>query len=322
MLVTVTGVAQAAEPGDGGAASGPAFHLEGRPAIDDVFGDASDYRRAIDRFLDLSQQLSVMRDDFSRAAQAVLAELSQRAADGAKKKGCPSEVATPYARASHLGNEYLRVGRELTRHFEQIREFDRLGESIGLTPDYRWKVRKVLVAYQTLLTDYREMKLAFHDQLHDELRYAGCDLTSLMQKGGAVVAPASIEEWPQPGTPGSPGTPLPKAVDVKAETPPSSLPPEKMPGPAPIGLPKRPADSRSGILFYVDNSRCARSSVVYLDGKRIGEVAASTRVGFQTTPGPHDLCVLEDQRKQCGTPGTVRRAYLHDSWTISLRCEQ
>ena len=28
------------------------FRLEGRPAIDDVFGDASDYRRTIDRFLD------------------------------------------------------------------------------------------------------------------------------------------------------------------------------------------------------------------------------------------------------------------------------
>jgi len=309
--------AHAEQAGDGGAASGPTFRLEGRPAIDDVFGDAGDYRRAIDRFLELAQQLAAMRDDFSRATQAVLAELRQ--SENAKKRVCPAaEVATPYARASHLGSEYLRVGRELTRHYEQIREFDKLGESIGLTPDYRWKVRKVLVAYQALLTDYREMKLAFHDQLHDELRFAGCDLAALLVRGGG----AAVEEWPAPGSAGAPGVATPKPAEVPRETPPPSLPSEKVPGPAPIGLPKKTPDTRSGILFYVDNSRCARSSVVYLDGKRLGEVAASTRVGYQTTPGPHDLCVLEDKRKQCGTPGTVRRAYLHDSWTISLRCEQ
>ena len=126
--------AHAEQAGDGGAASGPTFRLEGRPAIDDVFGDAGDYRRAIDRFLELAQQLAAMRDDFSRATQAVLAELRQ--SENAKKRVCPAaEVATPYARASHLGSEYLRVGRELTRHHEQIREFDKLGESIGLAAE-------------------------------------------------------------------------------------------------------------------------------------------------------------------------------------------
>ena len=47
---------------------------------------------------------------------------------------------------------------------------------MGLTPDYRWKVKRVLQQYSALLTDYREMKVAFHDQLVDELKFSGCDI--------------------------------------------------------------------------------------------------------------------------------------------------
>jgi hypothetical protein len=75
------------------------------------------------------------------------------------------------------------------------------------------------------------------------------------------------------------------------------------------------------VLFYVDNTRCQRPTTVYLDGRRLGEVPAATRVGYQTAAGPHDLCLLDSKRKDCGAPGTVRRSYLHEGWTISLRCE-
>jgi hypothetical protein len=60
---------------------------------------------------------------------------------------------------------------------------------------------------------------------------------------------------------------------------------------------------------------------LYVDGKKIGEVPAATRVGFQAVPGPHDLCLIDATKKECGAPGTVRRSYLHEGWTISLRCE-
>jgi hypothetical protein len=236
-------------------------------------------------------------------------------------------VAAPYARAYHLGVEYLRVGRELTRHYDQVKEYDRLGESLGLTPDYRWKVKRVLQQYATLLTDYREMKVAFHDQLVDELKYAGCDLQALLIKGDPQARSGGDDAWPQPGQPGAPGVQLAKN-DPPRETVPPNLPAERVPPQQPIVLPKHtaPADptttgTRSGVLFYVDNTKCQRSATLYLDGKKLGEVPAATRVGFQAAPGPHDLCLLDPTKKECGAPGTVRRSYLHEGWTISLRCE-
>jgi hypothetical protein len=310
--------------------AGTGFRLEGRPAIDDVFGDASDYRRTIDRFLELTAQMQAMRDEFARSVQVALNELGTRGADKrtSHKRGCPVDtVAAPYARAHRLGGEYLRVGRELTRHYEQVKEFDRLGESIGLTPDYRWKVKRVLQQYSALLTDYREMKLAFHDQLLDELRYASCDLQALLIKGDPQSKSIADESWPQPGQPGAPGVQVAK-VEPPRETMPANLPAEKVPPPQPIVIPKRtaPADPtveqpRSGVLFYVDNTRCQRGATVFIDGKKLGEVPAATRVGFQTAPGPHDLCLLDATKKECGAPGTMRRSYLHEGWTISLRCE-
>jgi len=315
--------------------AGTGFHLEGKPAVDDVFGDASDYRRTVDRFIELATQMQSMRDEFARSVQTTLNAIGAHAVD--KKSGtskrparCPVDaVAGPYAKAHHLGVEYLRVGRELTRHYDQVKEFDRLGESIGLTPDYRWKVKRVLQQYATLLTDYREMKVAFHDQLVDELKYAGCDLQALLIKGDPQSKGVQSDEtWPNPGQPGAPGVQVAKNDPGVRETVPPNLPSERVPPQSPIPIPKHPApadptgtETRSGVLFYVDNTKCQRGATLYVDGKKLGEVPAATRVGFQAAPGPHDLCLLDSTKKECGAPGTVRRSYLHEGWTISLRCE-
>src|SRR5262249_31929619 len=149
--------------------------------------------------------------------QLTLAELQR--VEGAKKRVCPVDaVAGPYARAQRLGAEYLRIGRELTRHYEQVKEFDRLGESIGLTPGYRGKVPRGPTQFGALLNAFREMKVAFHDQLNDELKYAGCDLNALLLKGDPQARPEL--SWPQPGMPGAPGV-----IIIKAAPPGSAGPP-------------------------------------------------------------------------------------------------
>src|SRR5262245_55041026 len=92
LLCAARAVGAPPESADGGMG----FRLEGRPAIDDVFGDSSDYRRTIDRFLELTAQMQAMRDEFARAVQTTLRELQQ--GDGRAKKVCPTEaVAAPYA---------------------------------------------------------------------------------------------------------------------------------------------------------------------------------------------------------------------------------
>ena len=112
--------------------------MEPRPVIDDVFGDPAEYRRTIDRFLALGEGMQRTRDQFARAVQAALAEVQAHADRSQRAKKCPEgEVAKPYARALALGQRYLLTGRELARRHEQLREFDRLGETVGLTPDYR-----------------------------------------------------------------------------------------------------------------------------------------------------------------------------------------
>jgi hypothetical protein len=169
------------------------------------------------------------------------------------------------------------------------------------------------------------MKVAFPDQLVDELRYQGCDLAALLQKGepNAKRAEAPDETWPAPGTPGAPGTPLGPVREPPSEKVPSNLPTERVTL-NPIPMPKRapePPPTRTGILFYVDNTKCKRDSAVFLDGKSLGKVPSGTRSGFQSQAGPHDLCLLDNGAHKCGDPGTVRRSYLHEGWTITLRCD-
>jgi hypothetical protein len=311
------------------------FHLEPKATIDDVFGDTGEYRRIIDRFLVLGEQMQRSRDEFAHAVQVALQAVAMPPGSKPDRGGkkCPvNRVAQPYARALQLGKAYLSTGRELSRRFEQVREFDRLGESLGLTPDYRQKVKRVLALYSALLVDYREMKFAFHDQLTDELKYAGCDLEKLLA-AGTVPPEATLKDEPWP-TPAEFSPTLPAAV-ASGETrspgspgSPGSIDPPHEGHEGRVDLPrgdtaKGDPVARSGILFYVDNTRCSTPTTVALDGQPLGEVPGATRSAFQAAPGPHDLCLLPRSpgARKCGDAGTLRKSYLHEGWTISLRCE-
>lgn len=277
------------------------FRLEPAPAFDDVFGDAARYRATLDRALALADIMQRTRDGYTRAAQQVIALLGERTSKPSQTALCAQPtLAAAYAHASHLGQRYLDAGRELARHHDQVRNLDRLGESAGLTPDYRAKLRRVVAAYDGLLADYRAMKAVFHGQLDGELRYAGCDPARLL----ALAPPAS-------------GDGVPPAATSSTANSPTAAPPPSPPASAP--------GDRSGILFYVDNTRCAIGTHAALDGHPLGFVPAATRAAFQTSPGPHDLCLLPVEKdapvRRCGDPGTLRTAYFHEGWTISLRCE-
>ena len=302
LLVCLPALSLAAPPDAG-------FRLEPKAEFDDVFGDTTDFRRIIDQFLGLTDSMQRTRDQFARAIQAMLADLRPISPRAARRTCSEATTAPIYGRALALGQEYLRAGRELTRFYEQVREYDRLGETIGLTPDYRARVKRVVAQYSALVVDYREMKVAFHDQLGSELRYAGCNPDKLAARAGAV--PLREEAWPEEA---------PTAANAVAA--PVVNPIEKI---APAPKPRAKADSapeeRAGVLFYIDNTRCSRGTHVTLDGHPIGDVPAATRAAFSTTLGPHDLCLAPDGGKKCGDPGTLHKSYLSEGWTIALRCD-
>jgi len=150
------------------------FRTDAAPRIDPVFGDVASLRASIDKFLSLQGEMDRVRDEFSSAVHETLAAL---AGDPAAPQ-CPAATGAPYARALASGGRYLALGQQLQASYREIRRAEELGDTLGLTPDYRLRAKKAKEMHQQLLSDYREMRVAFYDQLGAELRHAGCKPTT------------------------------------------------------------------------------------------------------------------------------------------------
>jgi hypothetical protein len=75
------------------------------------------------------------------------------------------------------------------------------------------------------------------------------------------------------------------------------------------------------VTFFVDNRKCEGSLSVYVDGTKLGVVAAKAKAAFQSVAGRHSMCLLpEGSTATCGQKGTVRTAHIHDGWSISMHC--
>ncbi len=291
------------------------FRTEASPRIDPVFGNAASLRSAIDQFLALQAEMDKVREEFSSAVHRTLVQLGPIGAQKAAKT-CPDTVATPYTSALEAGRRFLVLGRRLEARFRDIRRSDDLGDTVALTPDYRWKTKRVRELYAALLRDYHEMRVAFHDQLGAELRHAGCKPEAYA--AAATVAAASgaaPAEVPDPSNPAH--WELSATDDILAAA-------EAIPGRA-----TRRAGSAEGadptpgpaIWIEIDNTRCGEPSELTLDGLPVGQVAPGKKASVRTRAGPHALCVLpRSDKRSCGTAGTVRRAYLYEGWSLAVRC--
>jgi hypothetical protein len=325
LLLIFTAVA-AVDAADAAGAAGPAalktFRTEAASRVDPVFGDVSSLRESVDQFLALQEEMEKIRNEFSSAVHETLAQLAPQPGRPAQKV-CPTAVGPSFAKALEAGRRFLVLGRRLDVRFRNIRRSGELGDTVGLTPDYRLKAKKVRELYVTLARDYREMKFAFHDQLGAELRHAGCKIpgvtapTSAGKAGEGLVGEAG--SGPDPANPAAwdldaeDDAPIPpNARELAAARPPKDAPETVA-----------PAAGGPGIWIEIDNSRCAQSSTLFLDGVNIGEIAGQKKVAVRTRAGPHELCVLPTTDSRiCGSPGTVRRAYLYEGWRLAVRCEQ
>jgi hypothetical protein len=280
------------------------FRTEVTPRVDPVFGDIASLRQSVDRFLALQGEMDQVRNEFSTAVQGTLFQLSPL---GPRSKGCPAGAGAQYARALAAGGRYLSLGRQLEARFREIRRSDELGDAAGLTPDYRVKVKRARDLYNDLLRDYREMRVAFYDQLNAEMRHAGCELPT---------APAQVAK--QNDTAPDPSDPASWALEEPA--------PE---APAPVATgphaarPLLAPNAAPAIWITIDNSRCAQKSQLAIDGASMGAINGHKKLSIRTRSGPHELCVLPTTDKRaCGDPGTLRKAYLSEGWTLVVRCER
>jgi hypothetical protein len=283
--------------GAGGAA--PGFRTEVAPRIDPVFGDAGTLREQIDQFLALQAEMETVRDEFSASVHRALAQLGPVGAT--PPTTCPANVPALYGAASDAGRRFLALGRRFAGRFRDIRRADELGDTVGLTPDYRAKAKKARDLYAGLVRDYREMRAAFYDQLTAEVRHAGCK-----------VSPAPAARPADAGAADRPPDPT-NAGDWVLDPPEDDTAAGKSTAAS--------KSSSTAIWIQIDNTRCAQPSTLTIDGAAIGDVAAQKKIPVRTHAGPHELCVLPAADKRtCGAAGTVRRVYLYDGWTLAVRC--
>jgi hypothetical protein len=188
--MTPTTAAPAAPAGppqvDAGDVQVTPFRTEVRPRVDQVFGGVAALRTAIDEFLALEGDMKRARDDLSTAVHEALTQL--RPLPGGAPSGTPAPAGKPTAtgsscspavlaaqtKARESGRRFLALGRRFEARYREIRRGLSVGDTVALTPDYRWKAGRARDLYNELLRDYQEMRAAFHDQLGAELHHAGC----------------------------------------------------------------------------------------------------------------------------------------------------
>jgi hypothetical protein len=295
--------------------------------VDPVFGDITTLRAAVNRFLTLQSEMDRVREEFSTAVHETLAAL-RPPGEAVAARQCPTATAAPYARALTSGARYLALGQQLQARHREIRRSDDLGDTVGLTPDYRWKVKRAKDLYQQLLTDYREMRVAFYDQLGAELRHARCKLPT---RTPALVARAAEATGEPPGDAPNPSDPAAWVLEdtlVESDAPAA----RSSSAPAKSSISTDPAKTSPGsespnaaaqaIWIDIDNSLCTLATRVSIDGQSLGEISARKKTSLRTRAGPHEVCVLPtNDARSCGDPGTLRRAYLHEGWALTVFCK-
>jgi hypothetical protein len=303
------------------------FKTDVQPRIDPVFGGVAALRSAIDEFLALEGDMKKSRDSFSTAVHDAIAQIAPigaafgtGGASGAAR-GCPPDALASQRKARDSGRRFLALGRRFEARFREIRRGLSLGDTVGLTPDYRLKANRSRELYDELLRDYQEMRVAFHDQLLSELRHVGCKVELVGPTlvapgpGGKITLPVTEPNAPDPDNPSdwalvAADEPLPplSATSTSARN-----------GKAAAAA---SAESSPAIWIGIDNTRCARPSSFTLDGRAVAPIPAGKKVQIRTRAGPHSLCVLPaTEKRPCGATGTVRRAYLFEGWSMAVRCD-
>jgi tetratricopeptide (TPR) repeat protein len=96
-----------------------------------------------------------------------------------------------------------------------------------------------------------------------------------------------------------------------------TLPPATRPPLLPIA-PDVPPEPALIITFNIDNTEGLASITLVLDGQNTGTIMPGENRSFETTIGPHQLCV-EREIEACSRPKNTRQLYLHEGWIMRIR---
>ncbi len=281
------------------------FRMEGAPLVETVFGDIASYKARIDHFTTVHTTMGAERKRFATAAHFLQGTLGSMKRVPRKRSACPSDrLAASVFAANESHEQFRKLGVEFERSFLVIRDLHDLGESAGLTPDYRARVRNSRGEYQQALNDLAEMNAVLQLQLAPELAKRGCKTTELVQYAQDQQREETRTEPETSATEDATATATATATKTKTKTNTEST-----------------AVRARAVTFFVDNRECPDDVNIFVDGKRLGHVAGNTHAAFQSLSGRHALCLLIDSDvAQCGDTGTVRTAFVHDGFRIQRSC--
>ncbi len=263
--------------------------LDWKPALVRPWGDTEALAAELARYARLGEAMANAREDYQAQILALLGAVNKGPAARAKApriRSCPLDTVAPaWAAAGAARARFERLGSELEASFKRIVRHDELGLTAGLLPNDRLGVAAAKRSFRLELEDAGELRAELARGVTPELRAVGCTERLL---AAAIAHPERYhviaEEVPEP-------------VAVRAE---------------PRAKPRT--------TFFVDNTGCPNPVTVWIDGKRLAEVAAGRRSALVADGGERSLCLLEPGPAQCGDRGTVRQVYLHDGWTVTMHC--
>jgi len=253
------------------------------------WGDAEALTAELDRFTLTATSMAAVRVSYQAHVLVMLGALGQ--GPGARlpvvqPHSCPlAEVAPAWTAAQAELAGYTHLGTKLEAAYRFVMRHDDAGATAALLPNARTAVAAAKKSFRTALADVSELRAEWSRSLGPELRRVGCS--------DALLAAANRD---------------PSSYHVIQEDRPEAIPLHTA------------ARAKPRVTFYVDNTTCPDPIDVTVDGAAVGQVAPHKRSAFVADGGERTLCLLGPNTAQCGDRGTNRTVYLHDGWSVTLKC--
>ena len=260
-----------------------------RPVLVRPWGDTDMLAAEVVAYAKIAEAMAMTRGAYQNEILAMLGATGKGPTAKVKQPAitsCPVDTVAPaWAAARASEARYQRLGTELEASFKRISRHDELGLTAGLLPSSRLALASAKHSFTLALADAGELHAELARGVSPELRAVGCSDKLL---AAAVADPSRYHQ----------------IEEDKPEVIPEHTAPRAKP--------------RS--TFFVDNTGCPDVVTLWIDGKKLGEVAPGRRSALVADGGERSMCLLQPGSAQCGDRGTVRQIYLHDGWSVTMHC--